>query len=127
MININTNKFLKPFRIIKRCLTEEDYFKYRIMRRKHKWQLIKLSMQAEDWDFSFMHKYVLTSLNQMLEYYETNINVWQTDESLIPLIESLKDTIAINEQIVACEIKDESRLYKEFYNSIGENILQWWD
>lgn len=122
-----TNKLVKTFRIIDMCLTTKGYLKYRITRRKHKWQLIKLSMRSEDWDFGFMHEYVVTSLKQMLEYYETNVNVWQTNESLIPLVESLKATIAINEQITACEIKDESALYKEFYNSIGENILKWWD
>lgn len=124
---MNLKKFFKQ-------LYDKDYRQYLKLHRRHKKELIKLAKKSEDWDYGFLHDYIVTQLKHYLEYYESGWNVWQTDESRNSLIESLRKAVELAEQIEnvydsdSINIwKEEARLYKEFYSYIGENIQRWWD
>ena len=91
----------------------------------------------------------------MYEYYTARNNVWQSDESLLPLIDSLKYVLDLDDELehlwddhvhghIANEdgsisateesvknfvnkSKREQELYAEIYNHIANNIMTWWD
>jgi hypothetical protein len=74
----------------------------------------------------------------MHEYYTENNNVWQTDETRLPIIEQLKHVLDLDAEIDnmnkdSCVVdynewaKKEQNLYEELYSSIGKNLRWWWD
>lgn len=122
-------KFLKR---IWRWLTDKDYRKYTAMRRRQKKELIRLVKTDEVFDYDFLHRLVIAKIRHMLEYYQCGYNVWQTEETLNPLIESLEKAVMLADRIdnVWHEPRwweKEEELYRELYTHIGENIQRWWD
>lgn len=68
---------------------------YKKMIRKHCKKLNKLNKAAHKspWDYGFGLNYFIAFLEFMQDYYNLGYNVWQTDESLTPLKESLKKAL----------------------------------
>lgn len=72
---------------------------YNKMYRKHRKQMIELAKEDRDWDWIYLHNLVIAKIKHMYEYYTSRNNVWQTDETLIPIIESLKHVLDLQEEI----------------------------
>lgn len=108
-------------------LKNKDYRIYCKMNRRHRRELVKLAKNTHDYDYDYLHRLVILKLRHFLEYYESGYNVWQTDETLIPLINSLKETLSIVDDFENSDSPDEEKFYEEFYSTIGKNIMFWWD
>lgn len=104
---------------------------YYKMRRKHRRELIKLAKENEDWDYYYLHNFIITKIKHMYEYYSAS-NVLQTDETLQPIIAQLKYVLDLQEELDCLvdnldKYKREKKLYKEIYVWISEHLLGWWD
>lgn len=116
---------------------------YRKMYKKHRKEMIRLAKEDRDFDWSYLHDLVITKIRHMYEYYSAGNNVWQTDETRVPVcvqlnhilqlqdeIDHIYDKIEVNKLSVEDTTniwKKESELYKSIYNFIGEHIEEWWD
>ena len=59
----------------------KNYRAYKKMHKQHKKDLKKLIKVDAEWDWSFLHDFVITKIRHMHEYYVAGNNVWQTDET----------------------------------------------
>lgn len=128
---------------------------YRKMHRRHRKELVKLAKTIREWDYGWLYDSTITQIRHMYEYYTARNNVRQSDESLLPLIDSLKHVLDLDDELEhlwddhtsGCIVnedgsisateestksfldksKREQELYQEIYYHIGSNILTWWD
>ena len=101
-----------------------EYYK---MRKRHRKTMIELAKNDLDWDYDFMHGFVVTKIKHMYEYYSAGNNICQSEESLNEILETLKHAIDLADKIDDAGIFEEQELYKKFYSYIGEHIQWWWD
>lgn len=130
---------------------------YRKMHRRHRRELIKHAKETSEWDWCWLHDSIIMQIRHMYEYYSAGNNVWQADESRLPIIEQLKHILDLDAEIEKMQDDDngveyvhengvctaifpddyservrmwcdkEQELYEEIYNSIGKNLRWWWD
>lgn len=106
---------------------------YRKMLRRHRRELIRLARKTADFDYGYLDELVITKIRHMYEYYTSNNNVWQSDDSLKKVINTLK--AAIDKHAALEEwywndnglTKEEEEAIFDFYDYIGKNITLWWD
>jgi hypothetical protein len=122
---------MKIFRRIRNQFDKEmrSYYK---MRSKHRKELIKLAKEDRDFDWEYMHTLVITKIRHMHEYFSAGNNVWQTDETLLPIIEELKHVLDMQAEMdkeVDGRFYIEKRVeqYKAMYEYIASKMLGWWD
>ena len=113
-------------------LKDKDYRAYCKMERRHRRKLVKLAKKIKPYDYCFFHDFVVAMIEFYSEYYDKGNNIWQTDETRIPIVESLKGLIELNktfETSAGLVVNDQAAVafYKEFYKTIGEDICLWWD
>ena len=111
--------------------------KYCKMHRKHRKELIKLAKETREWDFGWLHDMVIMQIKHMYEYYSAGNLVYQSEESLNKVLESLKHILDLQNELDTlwdnCNEKNEdlfrreNELYAEIYTYIGQNIQWWWD
>lgn len=128
---------------------------YNKMYRRHRKELVKHAKETREWDWGWLYDSTIMQIRHMYEYYTARNNVYQSDDSLLSLIDSLKYVLdldyelehlwddhvgghIVNEDgsISATEesaksfldkSKREQELYREVYNHIAYNIMTWWD
>lgn len=109
---------------------------YRKMLRRHRRELIRLARKTADFDYGYLDELVITKIRHMYEYYTSNNNVWQSDDSLKKVINTLKTAIdkyaALeewywNDDKICLDLTKEEEAYSDFYTYIGKNITLWWD
>ena len=123
-------------RLFRRLFPSKEMRAYNKMHRRHMKELVKHAKETKEYDYYWLHESVILQIRHMLEYYESQNNVWQTDETRIPVINQLRHIIALQEELdnlyteydnFQDECHREEELYKEIYTYIGENIQWWWD
>lgn len=142
-------------KLFRKLFPSKEMRAYRKMHRRHRKELVKLAKTIREWDYGWLYDSTIMQIRHMYEYYTARNNVYQSDESLLPLIDSLKHVLdldnelehlwddhvgghVVNEDgsISATEesaksfidrSKREQELYREIYYHIGSNILTWWD
>lgn len=127
------------------------------MHRRHRKELVNLAKETGEWDWCWLHEMVIMRIRHMHEYYVEGNNVWQADETRLPIIEQLKHILDLEAEIDRMQgddddieyihedgkvriifpddynermdrrFKREQELYEEIYNSIGKNLMWWWD
>lgn len=119
---------------------------YRKMYKRHRKEMIKLAKEDRDFDWAYLHDFVLTKIEHMYEYYSTGNNVCQIEETLKPILESLKHVIDLQNELdniwltntqnedgfdamdkLTTLFKREDEIYKEMYAYIGQHLREWWD
>ena len=125
-------------------IDEKEKRAYRKMYRKHRKEMIRLAKEDRDFDWSYLHDLVITKIKHMYEYYSAGNNVWQTDETRIPICVQLNHILQLQDEIdhlydddenyinytveeAVSLYEKESELYKSIYKFIGEHIEEWWD
>ena len=124
-------------KLFKKLFPSKEMRIYRKMHRQHRRELIKHAKETREWDWSWLHESVIMQIRHMHEYYSKRNNVWQTDETLIPIIQSLTYILNLQEEIDNLWDDDtlsweeianrEQELYESIYHSIGDNLQMWWD
>lgn len=142
-------------KLLRKLFPSKEMRAYRKMHRRHRKELIKHAKETREFDWGWLHDSVIMQIRHMHEYYTERNNVWQTDETLIPIIQSLKYVLNLNDEIDhlwndhirghitnddgSITPTDESAqsfiektnkeiaLYKEIYMHISDNLLTWWD
>jgi hypothetical protein len=122
---------MRIFRRIRNQFDKEMRAYYK-MRRKHRKELIKLAKEDRDSDWEYMHTLIITKIRHMHEYFSAGNNVWQTDETLLPIIEELKHVLDMQAEMdkeVDGRFYIEKRVeqYKAMYEYIASKMLGWWD
>ena len=69
------------------------------MHRRHRKELIKHAREICEWDWGWLHNSIIMQIRHMHEYYTAGNNVWQTDETRLPVIEQLKHVLDLNAEI----------------------------
>ena len=86
---------------------------YRKMQKKHTKALIKLAKKDRDWDWCYLHELVITKIKHMYEYYHEGNNVWQTDETRVPICIQLNHILQLQDEIDHLPEEMEPVLIKE--------------
>lgn len=142
-------------KLFKKLFPSKEMRAYNKMYRRHRRELVKLAKTIREWDYGWLYDSTIMQIRHMYEYYTDRNNVYQSDESLLSLIDSLKYVLDLNNELEHlwdnhvndCIVNDdgsihateesakrfidkskrEQELYQEIYNYIGSNILTWWD
>lgn len=131
---------------IKKNENKKSIRAYRKMYKRHRKEMIKLAKEDRDFDWAYLHDLVLTKIEHMYEYYSAGNNVFQTEETLQPILESLKYVIDLQKELdgiwltdtrneddfdnidkLTALFKREDEIYKEMYAYIGQHLREWWD
>lgn len=128
---------------------------YRKMYHRHRKELVKLAKQDRDFDWGWLDEFVRTKIKHMHEYFSEGNNVWQTDDTRVPIVEQLKHILDLYDEMdhlwdshISGHIKNEDgsitpteestksyikirdreqELFEEIYSFIGCHIQEWWD
>lgn len=127
----------------KKLFPSKEMRAYNKMYRRHRKELVKHAKQTREWDYGWLYDSVIMQIRHMYEYYTAGNNVYQSDESLTSLIDSLKYVLDLNEKLdhvwdsaVASgdykqdfeeRSKMEVELYRGIFWHIADNIMTWWD
>ena len=139
----------------KKLFPSKEMRAYNKMYRRHRKELVKLAKSVRPFDWGWLDELVLTQIKHMHEYFSAGNNVWQTDETRLPIVEQLKHVLDLYEEIdnldetypskcihnddgtvsatdesAQAYLKREERrieLYEEIYSYIGKYIEWWWD
>lgn len=119
--------------------------RYRKAQKKYEKQLIRYIKEEEkpyDW-FSIV-EILIKMIKRRLDYYSCGDNVWQTDESREPIIETLKIAYYLGMEAVArdditpntkgwttedfvADDKEVENAYVKFFSYVAENMRSLWD
>lgn len=100
---------------------------YDTMVRKHRMTLRALAMKDRDYDWSFMHQFVVTKLEHMVEYYELGENNSNTDEDNARIISELYHALELAYKVEDADRVAQKSILAELYTYIGEHMTFWWD
>lgn len=78
-------------------MISKELKRYRKFQKRYLKQLIKLAKADRCWDWSYMYDILLHMLKGRLEYYNNGDNVWQAEDSLKEIIQSLTKAIELLE------------------------------
>ena len=115
---------------MKKLFRTKERQRYDIMHSRHSKELVKLAKETHEYDYTWLHESVIMQIKHMYEYYSAGDNVWQADETRLPIVEQLQHVLDLNKELEHAidEYSDkEPELYKEIYSYIGEHIMKWWD
>lgn len=144
-------------KLFRRLFPPKEMKAFRKMHRRHRKELIKHAKETGEWDWSWLHDSIIMQVRHMLEYYTERNNVWQSDETRLPIIEQLQHILDLEAEIDRMQDDDngveyihengvcktifpddygeriqkwndkEQELYQELYSSIGRDLRWWWD
>ena len=141
--------------LFRKLFPSKEMRAYNRMYRRHRKELVKHAKETRAWDWCWLHDSVIMQIRHMHEYYSAGNNVWQTDETRLPIVEQLQHILDLEEElnhlwdnhINGCiknedgsitfteectksyvEIRNrEQELYEEIYSYIGCHLREWWD
>ena len=119
-------------KFIRKIFASKEMRGYNAMCKRQVRELIKLSIETRPFDYSWFHEMVILQIRHMLEYYTAGNNVFQAEETLTPLKDSLKKILDLQKELddgfdERLYPSKEAETYKQIYGIIGDNILTWWD
>lgn len=142
-------------KLFRKLFPSKEMRAYRKMYRRHRRELVKHAKQTREWDYGWLYDSTIMQIRHMYEYYTARNNVYQSDESLLSLIDSLKYVLDLDDKlehlwddhvgghiinddgsISATEesaksfldkSNKETELYREIFYHIGSNLQYWWD
>ena len=79
---------------------------YRKMHRTHRKTMIDLAKRDADWDWVYLHSFVMAKIQHMYEMYTEGYSIFQTEESLKVCIDSLQHILNLQAEIDALSKED---------------------
>ena len=89
----------KKMKLFKKLFPSKEKKLYYKMHGRHRKELIKLVKKDAEWDYGFLHTLVITKIRHMYEYYSLGNNVWQTDETRLPIVDELKHVLDLQKKL----------------------------
>ena len=86
-------------KIFRRLFPSKEMRAYRKMYRRHCKELVKHAKETREWDWGWLHDSIIMQIRHMHEYYSERNNVWQDDETRLPIIEQLKHILDLEAEI----------------------------
>lgn len=86
-------------KLFRKIFPDKEYREFRKMHRRHRKELVKLSKETGEWDWSWLHRMVIMQIRHMHEYYYNGNNVWQVDESRLKIVEELKHVLDLEDEL----------------------------
>lgn len=86
-------------KLFRRLFPSKEMRRYRKMHRRHSKEIIKLAIETAEYDWCWLHEMVIMQIRHMYEYYSAGDNVWQTDETRLPIIEQLEHIINLQDEL----------------------------
>jgi hypothetical protein len=144
-------------KLFRRLFPNKEQRMFDKMHRRHRKELVKHAKETREWDWGWLHDSIIMQIRHMHEYYSAGNNVWQTDESRLPIVEQLQHILDLEAEIDRMQDDDlgveyvhengvctasfpddytervqewhkrEQGLYEELYGSIGKHLRWWWD
>lgn len=142
-------------KLFRKLFPSKEMRAYNKMYHRHRRELVKLAKTIREWDYGWLYDSTIMQIRHMYEYYTARNNVWQSEESLLSLIDSLKHVLDLDYELEHLwddhtgghvvnedgsistteesaksfidKSKREQELYAEIYNHIANNIMTWWD
>ena len=142
-------------KLFRRFFPSKEMRAYNKMYRRHRKELVKLAKTIREWDYGWLYDSTMMQIRHMYEYYTARNNVYQSDESLLSLIDSLKHALDLDYELEHLwddhirghivnedgsissteesaksfidKSKREQELYREIFYHIGSNLQTWWD
>lgn len=90
-------------KLFRKIFPDKEYREFRKMHRRHRKELVKLAKETGEWDWSWLHEMVIMQIKHMHEYYSNGNNVWQTDETRLPIIKELKYVLDLQDELERLE------------------------
>ena len=96
------------------------------MQRRHRRLLMDISCCDEDFDYGWLHEYIVRKLRNMLEFYESGYS--HTDFANCQRIKKeLREAIRLSEECDRHQyLAGEERTVADFYRYLGDHISSWW-
>lgn len=124
-------------RLRKKLFPSKEMRAYSKMHRRHRKELVELAKKVREWDYGWLDELVRTQVKHMHAYFSAGNNVWQTDETRLPIVEQLKHVLDLYEELDSvgddgatnyAQIRiREQELFEEIYNYVGHHLQEWWD
>lgn len=123
-------------KLFRKLFPSKEIRAYRKMYRRHRQEMIKLAKEVREWDYSWINELLLTQIKHMYEYFSAGNNVWQTDETRLPIVEQLKHVLDLYDELehlwgadkdYKASLVREQELYEEIYSYVGCRLKEWWD
>ena len=99
---------------------------FNAMQKRHRRMLMDISSCDEDYDYQWLHEYIVRKLRNMLEFYESgyaHVDHKKCQQVKAELREALRLADVADEQMY---LAGEERTVAEFYRFVGEHISDWW-
>ena len=113
---------------------------YKKMFKRNKKTLTKIHKEAakNPWEYGHGTEYLVAFMKFMYEYYTLGENVWQSDESLQEVKDTLKEALDAyhdwqsfdyfaQEGDVEKYNNEYNRRRERFFKLLSDNIEKWWD
>ena len=96
------------------------------MQKRHRRLLLDITKYDEDFDYGWLHEYIVRKLKNMLEFYESgyaHCDFKKCQKVKEELREAIRLSRLIDNQTY---IDDEAKALAVFYRYVGEHIGGWW-
>ena len=115
---------------------------YKKRRKKAHKKLKKITKTYGPWDWGYLQDFIKVIINDMYDYYNEGVNVWQADSSRLKVVNQLLKAQDLLSEIDKFEngeyeledfesvddyLAAEQKAYDDFYTFLGKNIRWWWD
>lgn len=144
-------------KLFRRLFPDKEQRTFNKMHRRHRRELVKHAKETGEWDWCWLHDGIIMQIRHMHEYYTARNNVWQSDETRLPIIEQLQHVLDLEAEIdrmqddnngveyihedgkcIAVYPDDfiervqkwcdrEQELYAEIYRTLAKYLRYWWD
>lgn len=107
--------------------TKEQVENYRESIDRTKNSLCAIAKKYHPSDYGYMMAMMKTIINNMYEYFDKGVNVYQCDDERLRTAKNLKHAKELFDSLDSISWSLEHERVKELFAYIGEHILEWWD
>ena len=115
---------------------------YKKRRKETRKKLKRMAKTYRPWDWGYLQDFIKVIIDDMYDYYNEGVNVWQAESSRLKVVNQLLKAQDLLDETDKFENMDykiedfksvddylaaEQKAYDDFYTFLGKNIRWWWD
>ena len=117
---------------------------YKKRRKETRKKLKRMAKIYKPYDWGYLQDFVEVIINDMYDYYNEGVNVWQVDESRLTIVNQLLKALDLidatkedhygfdcSKQYTPEEYQEmENKIhkaYEDLYTFVGKHLQEWWD